>query len=93
MSNHTYQWAPIGAHSPTAAAAASLAADGLDPELALRLAPIATGVDDIDHATPVNPTWPGIRIVDDDTPPARPLPAPAFVLELHGLATTEGGTE
>ena len=83
----TYRWAPIAEASPVATAAAELAAGGLEPELALRLAPIAAVVDAIDDVTKVDPAWPGIHVVDagesgDTEAQVRPLPPAAYVLEL-----------
>ena len=81
--NYTFRWAPIGAHSPEAAAATSLAAVGIRAEHAIRLGPLAAAVDRLDDATLINPTWLGIGIVDvDDDGDAGPRTPAAFVLEL-----------
>jgi len=92
MPNHKFQWAPLGEHCPEAAAGAALVADGMEPDIALRLAPIAAAINNIDAATPINPTWPGIGIVDVTEDANRigvrkPRCRPAFVLELHANST------
>lgn len=83
-SKTTLRWVPIDQAGPVATAAATLAGIGVDQDMALRLAPIAAGVDDIDRATPINPAWPGIGMVEDLDAERPHLPPAAFALELVG---------
>jgi len=94
MPHHKFSWAPIGRESPEAAAAASLAAIGLQPDIALRVAPMAVAIDRIDDATPINPGWPGIAVdasAEDEsqTDIAPPKYRPMFVLELHATSASD----
>jgi len=88
MPNHTFRWAPLGEHCPEAAVAAHLVAFGMEIDKAVRIAPMAVAVNKIDDATPIDPTWPGIAIVevaDDENKVEveKPRYRPGFVLELH----------